>query len=560
MRLLIFLLALLVGVAQAQTQQECYQNNGNPLCAQVPTPPTTINSQLPDPIASTINFDTWMAPVGTILESTNAKQIFRNLGGAILGVAAFFLGIQMLYKGGIFEGFQYVLMRMLIAGAVFVAAEPLGNVWKDAWHWSYKYSTTQMADIYAQSATQLTAVASDYPKNIIKVKTITASSTGQSSATIQLQTPEKSNWIEDTALWLIPSISGIMFICLSGFYTFAVFSSAFLIIIGKIVFPLVAATLLFPGPTGMMAFGVWARTMTTTVISAFFLPLLYGIAGFIAIIIPLTYLQNFFKYVDQVIEYMKGISASFSAQGFAAPDLASIASGLMNLWGIGDLIGSIYKFGGMLFVLPFSMLIGLLVAAGIIMKAGGWIAAFIGGISTAGDWSNPLAAPMAKMWGPAAVGAFGSAAGAAGGVAARGASALAGAGQSAASAAGGAMQGAGAAIHSGARALGATAAISSGGVRPSPAMNLATAGVARTGSFGSAVGPGGAQVSVGSPRTSPTISPAAAELIQNRAISMASPNFARFKQDFNQPSTPVSAPAQPSREYRQPLRDRLRGR
>ena len=164
MRLLVFVLALLVGAAQAQTQQGCYPNNGVPLCAEVPTPPTNVGSALPDPIASTINFDTWMRPIGTILESTNAKRIFKNIGGAIIGIGAFFLAIQMLYKGGIFEGFQFIAVRMLIAGAVFLASEPLGNLWKDAWHWSYQYSTSQMSDIYAQSATQLTAVASDYPK------------------------------------------------------------------------------------------------------------------------------------------------------------------------------------------------------------------------------------------------------------------------------------------------------------------------------------------------------------------------------------------------------------
>ena len=258
--------------------------------------------------------------------------------------------------------------------------------------------------------------------------------------------------------------------------------------------------------------------MTTTVISAFFLPLLYGLAGFIAIIIPLTYLQNFFKYVDQVIEYMKSISQSFSAQGFAVPDLATIASGLMNLWGIGDLIGSIYKFGGMLFVLPFAMIIGFLAATGIIMKAGGWIAGYIGGISTSGDWSNPLAAGAARLWGGAAAGAVGGVANAAGGAAARAAGSAT---QAVGGAAGSAATGLGGAI----RTLGATAAISSGGVRPAPALNLGTAGVQRTGSFGSGVGPGGAQVSATSPRTSPTISPAAASLIQNRAISMASPDF-----------------------------------
>jgi hypothetical protein len=560
MRWIIVFFVLLLGVVQAQTQQGCVNNNGTQVCAQVPTPPSSVSSPLPDPIASTINFDTWMGAVGTILESTNAKDVFRNIGGAVLGIGAFFLAIQILYKGGLFEGFQFILVRMLIASAVFLAAEPLGNLWKDTWHWGYKYSTSQMADIYAQSATQLTAVASDYPKNIIKVKTITASSTGQSSATVQLQTPEESSWIQDTALWLIPSISGILFICLSGFYTFAVLSSAVIIILGKIIFPLIAATLIFPGAHGVNAFGLWAKSMTTAVISAFFLPLLYGIAGFISVIIPLTYLQNFFTYVDQIIDYMKGISQSFSAQGYSSPDLAQIASGLMSLWGIGDLLGSVFKFGGMLFVLPFAMIIGFLCAVGIIMKAGGWIASYIGGISTAGDWSNPVAGAVGMLWGGGSASAAGAGASAAGG-AARAGGVAASSGQSAiGGAVGSALQNAGSALQSNARALAANAAVSSGGLRSAPAMNLATAGLQRPGSLGPAIGPGGAQVSVGSPRTSPTISPAAAELIQNRAISMASPDFARFKQDFNQPSGSISAPAQTQGANRQPLRNRLRGR
>ena len=403
-KLLIVLLTTLATPAQAQTQQKCVPSKATPVCAQVASPLTTnaLASTLPDPIAATVNFDQWMGVIGDIFDSVDAKAFFRTIGAAIIGIAVFFLAIQLVLRGGLFEGFQYVFLRAFIAGAVFLAADPIGDLWKFAWHSNYQYSTGAMSNIYAESAQQLTKLSKDLPMAIIKVKTITAAQTGQTSASVQVQQKEGTdNWLERLWLGIIAPMSGLIYAALSGFYTFAVLIGVLTIQFGKITFPLVAALLVLPGSTGLMALGTWARAMTVSVVAAFFLPLMYGFAAFIAMLVPISHANAFITFVDALTTYMKNLSMTVQGTDFLTQGVATVVSGLANTWGIGDIMGSVMKFTGVLMLMPLAMIMGLVIGAQIIMKVSSMIAGLLGGIALDGGYENPVARAATALWGSA---------------------------------------------------------------------------------------------------------------------------------------------------------------
>ena len=526
MLVIVMMFGLLATLAQAQTEPKCVPSLGTPVCAQVASPPTTaiLAATLPDPIASTVNFDQWMGVIGDIFDSVDAKGFFRTVGAAVLGVAVFFLAIQLVLRGGLFEGFQYVFLWAFIAGAVFLAADPIGDLWKFAWHANYKYSTSAMGNIYAESAQQLTKLSQDLPMAIIKVKTITAAQTGQTSASVQVQQKEGTdNWLERLWLGIIAPLSGLIYAALSGFYTFAVLIGVLTIQFGKISFPLVAALLVLPGSTGLMALGTWARAMTVSVVAAFFLPLMYGFAAFITMLIPISHANAFITFVDALTSYMKNLSQTVQGTDFLTQSVATVVSGLANTWGIGDIMGSVTKFTGILVILPLAMVMGLVIGAQIIMKVSSMIAGLLGGIALDGGYENPVARAATALWGPvtgAAGAAVGGAASAVGGAVSSGASAVGGAVSSGAGAIRGAVGGA-------VRSAGTAGMLGHAAVRPAPPMNNTPATISSVSSASPATGPGGAQVNVGGRARPATINAATVSL---RGDQMQS-NAGKFIQD-----------------------------
>ena len=458
----------------AQTETNCVQTPNAPICAQSAKKPTSTTSPLADPIAATINFDQWMGVIGEVLDSVSAKKIFRDIGLAIVGIAAFFLSFQVISKGGIFEGLEAILLRIFIAAAIFAAADPIGDLWKDTWSWGYKYSTQSMGSVYAESAKQLAALSADLPTAIIKVKTIKASSQGQNSASVQLQTPEKADWVETMWLSLIVPLSGLMYICLSGFYTSAVLASVVTIIIGKIVFPLVAAALVFPGEFGLSTLNHWIRAMTSAMIMGFFLPLLYGVASFVAVLIPLSHVQAFIAYVDQVVNNLKAATEAIKGSGIGVEAANAVINQLVNVWGIGDMMATVAKLTGIIVVLPLALLIGLLVASAMIMKASNIVTSLIGGLAVGGGYENPIARGAAMLWGPGAVAAIGGAAASAGGMMANTAGNATKAVGSAAGSATGAVAGV-------ARSAGTSAALNYASIRAATPMPVSSPGISRAG-------------------------------------------------------------------------------
>ncbi|MEY4529619.1 MAG: hypothetical protein RLZZ156_340 [Deinococcota bacterium] len=529
MRIFLILLLLLMPIASAQQQQRCTPTPNGPVCGQVATPPTNgAASNLPDPIASTINFNQWMGVIGDIFNAVDAKQFFKTIAGAIIGIAAFSLGFSFFKSGGIFDGFQMVMIRIVIAATMYAAADPIGDLWKNAWHTSYQYSTSMMSNIYAEAAQQMTRLSSDLPTAMIQVKTVNSSLTGQSSSSIQITQKEDNNWLEQMWMGLLVPLSGLIYVFLSGFYTFSVMMSVLTIVLGKILFPLIAALFVLPGSTSSTAFSLWAKSMTSAVISSFFLPLLYGFASFVAVIIPLSHVNAFIKFVDDTVNYMRTLSDTITGNGWAADAVAGVVSALTNLWGVADVMAAVMKFTGILIVLPISMVVGLLIAGQIISKSGSLIAGLIGGMVIDSGYSNPIAGAIASIYGGAAVAAAGAAVGAVGGAV----GAAAGAVGSAASAAGGAAMGAartaGGAAMGAARTVGTSAAMNYGSLRPSPALNMQSAPISSMGAS-SSVGFGGAQVNIPARATMPTLDRAAidgnASLAKSSAGQFVNDNY-----------------------------------
>jgi hypothetical protein len=367
----------------AQMQQKCISG----ICGQVASPPSGLGAVIPDPISSSISFQNWMAPIGDILDSVQAKAIFKTISYAILGIAVFFLCLNLVRAGGLFDGFEFVILRVLIAFAVITAADPLGDLWKDTWHWGYKTSTTNMAQVYAESAQQLSAVATRWPTTMIKMQVLSSSTRGQSSAAVRVAGVSENPLMNFIMSALVP-FSGLLYACLSGFYSFAVMASVFTIVFGKILLPLVGASLAFPGSTGTSAFGAWIRAMTSAALAGFFLPLVFALAAFIAILIPISHMQVAMDLVDQVTNAAKTLTAGVTADP-STPNLVQTAiDRLGDVWGWNDLKNNLIRIIAALVVLPFAMLLGLVLAGNVIVQASGWIASLIAGITMGGGYSN----------------------------------------------------------------------------------------------------------------------------------------------------------------------------
>jgi hypothetical protein len=517
MRIFLLVLWLLSPLAFAQTQQRCTPSAGGPICGQVATPPANgAASNLPDPIASTINFNQWMGVIGDIFNAVDAKAFFRTIAGGIIGLSAFFLAFQFLQAQGIFDGFQMVLIRIAIGTAMFAAADPIGDIWKNAWHTSYRYSTSMMSNIYAEAAQQMSKLSSDLPTAMIQVKTVNSALTGQSSSSIQITQKEDNDWLEQMWMGLLVPLSGLIYVCLSGVYTFAVMMAVLTIVLGKILFPLVAALFVLPGTTATSAFSLWAKSMTSAVVASFFLPLLYGFSSFVAVIIPLSHAQAFIKFIDDTVNYMRNLSSTVTGSDWTTQAVAGVVSALTNLWGVADVMAAVMKFTGILIVLPISFLIGLVIASLLITKSGGAIASLIGGMDIASGYSNPIAGAIGAIYGGAAIKATGAAIGAAG-------AATAGAVGSAASAAGGAAMGAargaaGAAMGA-ARTAATSASLNYGALRPSPAVNLQSAPIST--SLGAATNPIASQISMPPRAAPPTINSSTVDVNASLARSQA---------------------------------------
>jgi hypothetical protein len=451
--------------AAAQTQQ-CVGGT----CAQVATP-LRLGAQIPDPIGASLSFDNWMGVVGDVLDSVQAKQTFKAIAWAVFGIAIFFTSMQLVKAGGIFEGFEYVVIRVFIAGAVIIGSDALGDVWKDTWHWGYKTSTANMRLVYAESAQQLAGVATKWPTTMIKMQVMGSGGEGQSSASVRVD-GLSANPVMDFFLRVLVPLSGLMYACLSGFYTFSVLASVFTIIFGKIVLPLIGALLAFPGGSGLAGFGTWARAMTSAAFAGFFLPLIFGIAAFIAILIPLSHMQVAMDLVDQMTNAARAASMSVAPDA-ATPGLAQAAMDrLADVWGWNDLKNNLVRLIAAIVVLPFAMVVGMMLGGNVIMRSSGWLANLLGGVSADGGYSNPVAHTAARVWGPGAATAVAGAVGAVGGAVGGAVANAVGAGARAVgSAIGSGARAAGGAMASGARTA-ATAAMMGGTPRASAGLNM----------------------------------------------------------------------------------------
>ncbi len=495
--------------ALAQMQQKCVAG----ICGQVASPPSGLGATIPDPISSSISFQNWMQPIGDILDSVQAKATFKTIAYGVLGIAVFFLGLHLVRAGGLFDGFEFVILRVLIAFAVITAADPLGDVWKDTWHWGYKTSTQNMQQVYAESAQQLAGVATRWPTTMIKMQVLSSSTRGQSSAAVRVQGVSQNPVMNFIMSALVP-FSGLLYACLSGFYSFAVMASVFTIVFGKILLPLVGASLAFPGSTGTSAFGAWIRAMTSAALAGFFLPLVFALAAFIAILVPISHMQVAMDLVDQVTSAAKSLTAGVTADP-TTPNLVQTAiDRLGDVWGWNDLKNNLIRIIAALVVLPFAMLLGLVLAGNVIMGASGWIASLIGGITMGGGYSNLVGAA-----------AVAGAAGVTGAAAARSAMATNGAALGAANRAGLALKGGlGSGIRAGVGALesGASAAAPAArtalaaaalrGVRPAMPFNMNQA--ART--------PGVSRQGVAGPMQQGPSHPVSVAQMQNNARALAS--------------------------------------
>jgi hypothetical protein len=529
--LLVTMLILVVSSAWATAPTPTPSPAGDPkcvgvqqgqACGETAPKPGAVTAKLLDPVASTLNFQQWVGILGDVFESIEAKKLVRSIALALIGIGAFFLALQILQKGGLFDGFQFILIRTVVAAAAFAASEPIGDLWKDTWHWGYSYSVGSMRNIYVESAQQLAKVSGELPSAIVKVQTIRNATTGVSTASVQVAGKDESpDWLETLWMALLVPLSGLMYACLSGVYSFGVMASAMTIVLGKILFPLVAALLILPGGTGVMWFSKWANAMTGATLMGFFLPVIYGIASFVAVLIPLSHLSAFFDFINQTVDYLKQTLATPQALGYK-PDIASsIVSGLANAWGVADVIGTVVKITGMMLVLPAAVIIGLVIAGTLIARAGPMLASLIGGVVVGGGYENPIARAAAAVYGPGAitgaVGAAGAAAGAVGGAA----GAALGAARGAVGAAGSAASGA-------ARTAGTAALMNYGGIRAAPAMNLQGSSISRSVSGANTVRPGGMKVGGGGGTPPKTLDAAAVD----HAARLQNSSSGRFNDSY----------------------------
>jgi hypothetical protein len=393
--LLLALLAAPAPFAQAKgSSQRCISG----VCGQVPNRPTGPTSVLQDPISALTRFQSWMEPLGTILNKVNIKQIFRNIAWAVFGVALLFLCFYLVREGGIFEGFEYVLLRVVVAFALIASSEALGDVWKTAWHEGYKFSTANMSGVYAEAARNLEAVSQRWPSAAIKLQVLNASTKGQSNAAVQVA-GTSDNPIFGFFMAVIGPLSGFLYTLLSGFYSFAVMASCLIIVFGKILLPLVGATMAFPGGTGLSHFGTWARYMTIAALAGWFLPLVFGLAAFIAIYVPAQHMQVAFDLVDQITGAAQSAASSVTVTGatLKSPNLVQQALGqLANSWGFSDLKNTIIRLLAAMVVLPFAMCIGLVLAANLVMRATEWLANLVGTVASGAGYQNAAGGAAAK--------------------------------------------------------------------------------------------------------------------------------------------------------------------
>jgi hypothetical protein len=425
----------------------------------VPNATANPNNATQDPIAATLNFDNWMSVIGGILDKVQAKNNFRLIGWGIFGIAVYFACIKLVQAGGVFEGFEQVVIRLFIAAAVIIGSDALGDLFKDTWHWGYKESASRIGEIYNASSNALGDVAARWPTQRMQIETLNAVTKGRSSASVRTQNVE-SDPVANLAMNSMVWIAGMFNTLLSAFYMFTVLSSIFTIILGKILLPVIGASLAFPGDLGVSSFSTWARTMLVAVFAGYFVPLLFGVASFIAVLIPMLHVQQTFDLVDQATRTMQG-AVNTAGGGTVSNDPNVIQAAIDSLGGawLGNTINLVLKSLTVMLALPAMMLIALIVAGNIVMRSMSWLASLLGGVAANSGYSNGVAGTVASVAAGAATYGVGRAAGSVAQGAAQalggGVSRLAGAARSLFSRGGG--------------------AVGSSASRSSPAMNLARA-------------------------------------------------------------------------------------
>lgn len=432
----------------------------------VPNATANPNNATQDPIAATLNFDNWMSVIGGILDKVQAKNNFRLIGWGIFGIAVYFACIKLVQAGGLFEGFEQVVIRLFIAAAVIIGSDPLGDLFKDTWHWGYKESASRIGEIYNASSNALGDVAARWPTQRMQIETLNAVTKGRSSASVRTQNVE-SDPVANLAMNSMVWIAGMFNTLLSAFYMFTVLSSMFTvlssiftIILGKILLPVIGASLAFPGDLGVSSFTTWARTMLVAVFAGYFVPLLFGVASFIAVLIPMLHVQQTFDLVDQATRTMQG-AVNTAGGGTVSSDPNVIQAAIDSLGGawLGNTINLVLKSLTVMLALPAMMLVALIVAGNVVMRSMSWLASLLGGVAANSGYSNGVAGTVASVAAGAAMYGVGRAAGSVAQGAAQalggGVSRLAGAARSLFSRGGG--------------------AVGSSASRSSPAMNLSRA-------------------------------------------------------------------------------------
>ena len=162
-----------------------------------------------------------------------------------------------------------------------------------------------------------------------------------------------------------------LFIPLLAIYAATVYTSGLIVILAMVFLPLSGAFLVVPG--GVAWITLWVRNYATALFTVVFMPIVFKIAVRVGLIYPLNELSSGLQtFVD---DFNANSSNFWSEAGkFWLSPIAYLTGATTEF----NLIGSVTMFAGSYLMFIGTMIVGMLIGAGLIMNVQRNVAAFIG--------------------------------------------------------------------------------------------------------------------------------------------------------------------------------------